>query len=84
MQISFADTRPTGDFALVLPVAGKNRIALDSLGGDRTSVEAALNRQRFEGDSGSVAELYVSAGSGVRRLLVVGTGDGKDTADTAE
>ena len=84
MQISFADTRPTGDFALVLPVAGKNRIALDSLGGDRTSVEAALNRQRFEGDSGSVAELYVSAGSGVRRLLVVGTGDGKDTADTTE
>ena len=32
MQIRFADTRPTGDFALVLPVAGKNRGALDSLG----------------------------------------------------
>ena len=84
MQISFADTRPTGDFALVLPVAGKNRIALDSLGGDRTSVEAALNRQRFEGEAGSAAEVYVSAESGVRRLLVVGTGDGKDTTDTAE
>ena len=31
MQISFADSRPTGDFALVLPTAGKNRIALNSL-----------------------------------------------------
>jgi len=84
MQISFADTRPSGDFALVLPVAGKNRIALDSLGGDRTSVEAALNRQRFDGDSGSAAELYVPAESGVRRLLVVGTGDGNDPDDAAE
>jgi leucyl aminopeptidase len=81
MQISFADTRPSGDFALVLPVAGKNRIALDSLGGDRTSVEAALNRQRFDGDSGSAAEMYVPAESGVRRLLVVGTGDGNDPTD---
>ena len=84
MQISFADTRPSGDFALVLPVAGKNRIALDSLGGDRTSVEAVLNRQRFDGDSGSAAEMYVPAESGVRRLLVVGTGDGNDPADAAE
>jgi leucyl aminopeptidase len=84
MQISFADTRPSGDFALVLPVAGKNRIALDSLGEDRTSVEAALNRQRFDGDSGSAAELYVPAETGVRRLLVVGTGDGNDPADAAE
>jgi leucyl aminopeptidase len=84
MQIRFADSRPTGDFALVLPVAGKNRIALDSLGGDRTSVEAALNRQRFEGDNGSAAELYVPGDAGVRRLLVVGTGDGNDPADAAE
>ena len=84
MQIRFADTRPTGDFALILPVAGKNRIALDSLGGDRTSVEGALNRQRFEGDNGSAAELFVPADSGVRRLLVVGTGDGNGPADAAE
>ena len=84
MQISFADSRPTGDFALVLPAAGKNRIALDSLGADRTAVDAALNRQRFEGDAGSAAELFVPAESGVRRLLVVGTGDGTSRADAAE
>ena len=84
MQISFADSRPTGDFALVLPAAGKNRIALDSLGSDRTAVDAALNRQRFEGDSGSVAELFIPAESGVRRLLVIGTGDGSTASEAAE
>jgi len=84
MQISFADSRPTGDFALVLPAAGKNRIALDGLGSDRTAVDAALNRQRFEGDSGSVAELFIPAESGVRRLLVIGTGDGSSASEAAE
>ena len=44
MQIRFADNRPTGDFALVLPVAGKNRAALDSLGEDKAKVEAAIKR----------------------------------------
>ena len=84
MQISFADSRPTGDFALVLPAAGKNRIALDGLGSDRTAVDAALNRQRFEGDSGSVAELFIPAESGVRRLLVIGTGDGSSASEAAD
>jgi leucyl aminopeptidase len=85
MQIRFADVRPTGDFALVLPVAGKNRIALDSLGGDRGPVDAALKRLRFEGDAASTAEVYVPAErGGVRRLLVVGTGDGTAPVDAAE
>jgi len=84
MQISFVDSRPTGDFALVLPAAGKNRIALDSLGSDRTAVDAALGRQRFEGDSGSVAELFVPAEGGVRRLVVIGTGDGTSASDASE
>ena len=84
MQISFADSRPTGDFALVLPAAGKNRIALDSLGSDRTAVDAALKSQRFEGESGSLAELFVPADGGVRRLLVVGTGDGTSASEAAE
>ena len=32
MQIRFADARPEGDYALVLPVAGKDRSALNALG----------------------------------------------------
>jgi leucyl aminopeptidase len=84
MKIRFADSRPSGDFALVLPVSGKNRIALDSLGADRTAVDAALKSQRFEGDSGSAAELFIPADGGVRRLIVVGTGDGTGPSEAAE
>jgi leucyl aminopeptidase len=84
MKIRFADSRPSGDFALVLPVSGKNRIALDSLGADRAAVDAALKSQRFEGDSGSSAELFIPADGGVRRLIVVGTGDGTGPSEAAE
>jgi leucyl aminopeptidase len=84
MKISFADTRPAGDYALVLPIAGKNRSALNSLGDARTQVEGALNRQRFEGEAGGAAEMFVPAGAGVRRLLVVGTGEGAASEEGAE
>jgi leucyl aminopeptidase len=84
MQIRFADSRPAGDFALVLPVAGKNRTALDGLGDQKAVVEAALDRQRFEGDSGSAAELFIAEDGAVRRLLVVGLGEGGIPADAAE
>ena len=41
MQIRFADTRPAGDFALVLPSAGVNRPGVQGLGEERSVVEAA-------------------------------------------
>jgi len=84
MQIRFADTRPDGDYALVLPVAGKNRASLDSLGAEKAAAESALGRQRFEGDPRSSAELYLREGDGVRRLLVVGIGEGTSAVDAAE
>ena len=51
MQIRFADKRPAGDYALVLPVAGKDRSSLGALGDSQHAVSAALDRQRFEGES---------------------------------
>jgi leucyl aminopeptidase len=83
MQIRFADTRPTGDFALVLPVAGTVRPALDSLDGAKPAVEAAIKRSRFDGDSGSVVETFLDADGG-RRLLVIGTGSDAKAGDAAE
>jgi leucyl aminopeptidase len=59
MQIEFADSRPDGDFALVIASAGSKRPAVETLGDNAAKVEAALKRQRFDGDSGSVAELFV-------------------------
>jgi leucyl aminopeptidase len=84
MQIRFADKRPTGDFALVLPVAGKDRSTLGALGTAQTAVSAALDRQRFEGDSSSTSEQFVDDNGSVRRLLVVGTGIGSAPRDAAE
>ena len=58
MQIRFADSRPAGDYALVLPVAGKNRLALEGLGDQRPSVESVLGRQRFDGEGSSAVETF--------------------------
>jgi leucyl aminopeptidase len=83
MQIRFADRRPDGDFALVLPVAGNDLRVLEALG-ERQTVEAAIKRQRFEGEAASVAEHFMSDDGAVRRLLLVGTGTGAITPENAE
>ena len=82
MKISFAATRPAGDYALVIPSSGDARPALASLGQATGSVEAAIKRQRFDGDAGSVVE-HVLNGDQPHRLLVVGTGAGAP-AEAAE
>jgi leucyl aminopeptidase len=84
MQINFAATRPSGDYALVIPSAGKARPTADSFGADKAKVEAALERQRFDGDSGSVAELFLDEDGNLRRVLVVGTGGDCTPAEAAE
>ena len=84
MQIRFADARPSGEYALVLPVAGKDRAPLGSLGDAQQAVGAALDRQRFEGDASSVSEQFINEGGAVRRLLVVGVGAGTNGGDSGE
>jgi leucyl aminopeptidase len=83
MKIAFAASRPAGEFALVIPSSGSKRPAVGSLG-DKSKVEAALKRQRFDGDSGSTAELFIDDGGSSRRLLVVGTGSETSPAQAAE
>ncbi|HWJ38347.1 MAG TPA: leucyl aminopeptidase [Sphingomicrobium sp.] len=84
MQIRFAERRPSGDYALVLPVAGKDRSTLGTLGSSQQPVAAALDRQRFEGEPSSSSEQFISEDGKVRRLLVVGTGSGTFSGDAAE
>jgi leucyl aminopeptidase len=84
MQIKFADKRPTGDYALVLPVAGKDRSTLNALGQSQQAVSAALDRQRFEGDASNASEQFIDDGGSVRRLLIVGTGTGSSPREAAE
>jgi leucyl aminopeptidase len=83
MQIRFADARPTGEFALVLPAAGGLRPGLDSLGAAKAGVEGALKRNRFDGESGSVVEHFLDSDGG-RRLLVIGAGTKADSGDEPE
>jgi leucyl aminopeptidase len=83
INIEFADSRPSSDFALILPSAGAKRPAVDSLG-DKDKVEKALKKQRFEGESGSVADLYIDDDGTTRRLLVVGTGSESPPSKRAE
>jgi leucyl aminopeptidase len=83
MKIEFAASRPRGDFALVLPSLGASRPGLDKLA-DKAKVEAALERQRFEGDSGSSADLFIDDDGTSRRLIVVGIGSESLPAEAAE
>ncbi len=78
MQIRFAASRPSGSYALILPVAGSDRSGLDSLGGDRAAIEAAARSQRFEGEAGGAAEAFAENGS--RRVLLVGIGSNGETS----
>ena len=78
MKISFADSRPAGDYALVVPVAGKS--GSDVLRGFGGGIEAALRRQRFEGEPSAVAEHFIND----QRVVAIGTGDGVSPADAAE
>ena len=81
MKISFAATRPAGDYALVIPSAGDNRPGLASIGDGGKAIEAAIKRQRFEGDAAASVEHFLDGG---QRLLVVGTGANSKPADAAE
>jgi len=83
MKIRFADARPAGDYALVLPAAGLNRPGVKGLGEAAASVETVLRRSRFDGDSGSIVESFLDGENG-RRLLVVGTGADVKATDAAE
>ena len=84
MQIRFADSRPKGDYALVVPVAGKDRSSLGSLGAAQQAVSGALDRQRFEGEASSASEQFIDENGNSRRLLVIGTGTGISPSDAAE
>jgi leucyl aminopeptidase len=84
MKIHFADSRPQGDYALVVPVAGKDRSTLGALAGSQQSVEAALDRQRFEGEGASVSEQFIDDNGSVRRLLVIGVGSNGARGEAAE
>ena len=84
MQIRFADRRPTATMrSSSRSPARTDRDRLAALGDEpRGGRGGAATRQRFEGEAGAAAEHVRRRRRGaVRRLLLVGTGDGNATAD---
>ena len=58
--------------------------SLGSLGASQQPVAAALDRQRFEGDASGISEQFIDENGAVRRLLIVGVGDGTNSEQGAE
>ncbi len=81
MKISFAVTPAADAPVLALPVetGGMVRLSGDTLGeaGLRLA-RAASAGNRFEGEAGGLVELFVPAGEGARRVLLLGVGGGSE------
>ena len=81
MKVSFATQRPSGSFALAIPVAGEDMLAdrLASLDeASRTLAARAAEAQRFEREPAAIAETFVTEGDTARRLLLVGLGGNRE------
>lgn len=81
MKIRFASERPSGAYAVAIPVSAEDMLSdrLQSLGEPgRTLAARAAEAQRFEREAGAVAETFFQDGDQVRRLLLVGLGGNRD------
>jgi leucyl aminopeptidase len=81
MKVSFAAQRPTGSYALAIPVWGEDMLAdrltsLDEAG--RTLAARAAEAQRFEREAATIAETFINEGDSARRLLLIGLGGKRD------
>ena len=83
IKVTFAGSRPDGAYALAVPVRSEEMVA-DRLGGldaaTRALASRAADAQRFERETGAIAESFFDDGGIVRRLLLVGLGGERDEA----
>ena len=81
MNVTFANERPEGSYALAIPVWSEDLLAdrLASLDeANRTLAAQAVEAQRFEREAASIAQTFVADAGGARRLLLVGLGGKRD------
>jgi leucyl aminopeptidase len=81
MKVSFAPQRPSGSYALAIPVWSEDQIADRLAGFDeaaRTLAIRAADAQRFEREAATIAESFVNEGDMARRLLLIGLGGKRD------
>ena len=81
MKVSFAPQRPSGAYALAIPVWSEDQIADRLAGFDeaaRTLAMRAADAQRFEREVATIAETFVNGDDMARRLLLIGLGGKRD------
>lgn len=79
--MSFADARPSGSYALVLPIRKGEPIDKADLGLEPATVDSlmrAAKGTRFEGESGKQVEIFDEQGGQARRIVLVGIGTGQE------
>jgi leucyl aminopeptidase len=77
IKVTFAAARPEGAYALAVPVRSEEMVADRLAGldpGARTLAARAVEAQRFERETGAIAEAFVEDCDAIRRLLIVGLG----------
>ena len=76
MQIAFTSAVETGD-VIVLPVA-KGKVDTVQIGGEEQGAlgKAAIEAARFKGDAGTIAEFFATVDGAVRRVVLLGIGEG--------
>ena len=76
MQVRFSDARPQGAYDLAL-IAPQNGEPAGLAGVDAALVRDAMRAARFDGEAGTLVELFVTNEGTTRRLLVAGVGKGE-------
>ncbi|WP_026325580.1 leucyl aminopeptidase [Sphingomonas sp. Mn802worker] len=79
MKITFAATRPTDAAVLALAVR-KGAEPVGITADHQSLVAGAISGQRFEGEAGTSAELFLPVGGDVQRVILLGVGAGDDAA----
>ncbi|MEG3086349.1 leucyl aminopeptidase [Sphingomonas sp. PB4P5] len=83
MQIVFSTAPADAGAVLALPIE-KDALERSALGGldaaAKSVVIGAARGNRFDGEPGVVVEAFIAAGAGVRRVLLLGVGDGSAAA----
>ena len=81
IKVSFAAKRPSGAYALAVPVRSEDMLHERLAGLDeaaRSLAARSAEAQRFEREVGAIAETFIEEGKTLRRLLLVGYGTKPD------
>ena len=79
MKISFVDTLPAGSSAVAYPVPkdGLAAVAMPLLDqANAATIRAGAASSRYEGEAGAISEGFSPTDAGVRRLILLGIGQG--------